>query len=399
MIASASRAAILALAGRVSAGRLTVLEGGRSYLVGPGGPPEATIEIRDRGAWPLLARGVRGCIEAYCRGLWDSPDLCAVVRVAARNVGAFDELRGRVSWLRTPVLEAMSGFRRNTAAASRRDIAAHYDLGNDFFSLMLDPTMMYSCAVFDHPEWTLYEASRRKLDMVCDKLELGATDRVAEIGSGWGGFAIHAATSRGCRVTATTISPAQHRLALQRSRDGGLADLVDVRLDDYRELRGSYDKLVSIEMIEAVGYRDFGTFFRCCSSLLKADGSMLLQAIVIDDRLFEVAKVSRSFIRRQMFPNGCLPCPRAIAAAVADHSDLRVVHLEDLTAHYPETLRRWRCNFDVANARLEQLGYDERFRRLWRLYLAYSQAGFEERRTAVVQMVLAKTGCARVGRR
>ena len=227
---------------------------------------------------------------------------------------------------------------------------------------------------------------------MCRQLELRADDHVLEIGTGWGGFAVHAAVTRGCRVSTTTISREQFDHACARVRAAGVEDLVTVLCEDYRDLRGSYDKLVSIEMIEAVGYRDFGTFFGRCSDLLADDGRMLLQAIVIDDRAYEVEKASPSFIRTHIFPDGCLPSLEVIARCLARHTDMRTVGLDDLTPHYPETLRRWRANFEAAAGRLQDLGYDERFRRLWRMYLAYCEAGFAERRIGVVQMLLAKPG-------
>ena len=338
----------------------------------------------------MIGRGVAGCVEAYVDGLWDSPDLPAVFRVAARNVATLDLARTRMTPFTTPFLRARSGFARNTPARSRRDIGTHYDLGNDLFALMLDPLMMYSCGLFEHRESTLHQAQLRKLEVVCEKLDLAAGDRVIEIGSGWGGFAVYAAQTRGCHVTTTTISRAQYELATQRVRDAGLQDLVDVRMDDYRALRGTYDKLVSLEMIEAVGHRDFGTFFARCSDLLAPHGTMLLQAITIQDSAYDVSKQARSFIRRYIFPNGCLPSPHVIADCLAQRTDMQAVHLEDFSHHYGETLRRWRENLDAAEEELGRLGYGTRFRRLWNAYLAYCEAGFEERRISLVQIVLDK---------
>ena len=250
--------------------------------------------------------------------------------------------------------------------------------------------MMYSCALFERPEMTLSEASLAKLEHVCEKLDLGPGDHVLEIGSGWGGFAVHAAATRGCRVTTTTISREQRAYALERVRSAGLSERVTVLLEDYRDLRGRYDKLVSIEMIEAVGWRHFGEFFARCSRLLTPDGTMLLQAVTIDDRAYEVEKASRSFINTYIFPGGCLPSLQAIVVALARHTDMQAVHLEDLTPHYVETLRRWRANFLRNTGRLAELGYDKRFRRLWTLYLCYCEAGFAERRICDVQLLLAK---------
>ena len=379
-----TRAVILALAQRISYGSLTVHEAGRTHVLGPGGPPSATVEVCSPRAWPMIAGGRYRCLKAYREGLWDSPDLTMLFRVAAGNVTKINSIRRPIAFICAP------WQRRNTPKRSHRDISTHYDLGNKLFSLMLDPAMMYSCAIFEHPKSTLEQAQLCKLEMVCAKLDLRPGDRVVEIGTGWGGFAVYAATTRGCHVTTTTISREQYHLAIQRVCDAGVRHLVDVRLEDYRELRGSYDKLVSLEMIEAVGHKDLGTFFECCSNLLVPHGMMLLQVITINDHAYDVVKTSRSFMRTYVFHGGCLPSPLVIADSLARRTDMRTVHLEDFTHHYAETLRRWRANTDAAGAQLELLGYNESFRRLWRLYLAYCEAGFEERLIGLVQMVMAK---------
>jgi cyclopropane-fatty-acyl-phospholipid synthase len=384
-----ARRIVLCLLRRLRSGRLTVLEGERQLVLGRDSP-RATVQINSPQLWPKLLHGSRGLAEAYMHGLWESPDLTAVVRVAARNAKTLDKWRRRLAPARVP-LQVVRGIRaRNTRTRSRDAIAAHYDIGNEFFALMLDETMMYSSAYFPHRDMTLAQASRAKLELVCRKLGLGPGDHVLEIGTGWGGFAVHAARTRGCRVTTATISREQYEQARDRVRAAGVADRVTVLCDDYRDLRGRYDKLVSIEMIEAVGYRDFDTFFARCSNLLADDGAMLLQAIVIDDLAFEVEKASRSFIRTHIFPGGCLPSLEVIERCIARRTDMRAVGLEDLTRHYVETLRRWRARFEAATVRLDGLGYDERFRRLWRMYLAYCEAGFAERRIGSVQMLLAK---------
>ncbi len=380
----------LKLLTRISAGQLTVLEGDKRFVFGSGAP-QATVHVHDRAAWTaMVTRGSRGLGATYRDGLWDSPDLAAVFRVAARNVQGIDEIRRRLTFAREPYQRARSAFRSNTPERSREDIAAHYDLGNELFELMLDPTMMYSCGVFASRDVTLEEASRAKLEMVCEKLALHEGDHVVEIGTGWGGFAVYAAATRGCRVTTTTISREQYDVAVARVREAGLQDRVTVLLDDYRDLRGQYDKLVSLEMIEAVGWKDFGTFFECCSNLLAPDGAMLLQAITMDDRAYDVEKNSKSFIRTYVFPNGCLPSQQVIAGCLAERTDMRTAHLEELTPHYVETLRRWRDNVEQRTEELEALGYDERFRRVWRMYLCYCEAGFAEHRIGLVQAVLAK---------
>jgi cyclopropane-fatty-acyl-phospholipid synthase len=384
-----ARAIAFAFLGKIHTGRLVVVEDGERRAFGSG-LPQATVVVRSPRVWRKLLRGSRGLAESHIDGLWDSPDVTAVIRLAARNVDGLDRLRRRLAPVRAPFHWLVSHLRSNTRRRSRKAIAAHYDLGNDLFALMLDPTMSYSSAVFERPGMTLEEASIAKLERICDRLDLGPDDHVVEIGTGWGGFAVHAAVTRGCRVTTTTISREQHDYAVDLVRREGVEHLVTVLLDDYRDLTGSYDKLVSIEMIEAVGWRHFGTFFAKCSELLRPDGAMLLQAITIDDRAYEVEKAGRSFANTYVFPDGCLPSLEVISRCVSRHTDMRALHLDDFTASYAETLRRWRASFDANAARAERLGYDERFQRLWRLYLSYCEAGFAERRLGVVQVALAK---------
>ena len=383
------RATALVLLRSIRVGSLTFVEDGERRTVGAGSPA-AVINVHHPRFWPLLMRGSRGLAEAYAQGLWDSPDLVAVVRLAARNAVVIDRVRATTAPVWKPRQRVRETLHRRTRQRSRRDIAAHYDLGNGLFERMLDPTMMYSCALFERPGMSLEEASVAKLDRVCERLALGPEDRVLEIGTGWGGFAVHAAATRGCRVVTTTISREQHDYAVQRVRRAGLEDRVTVLMRDYRDLRGTFDKLVSIEMIEAVGWQHIGRFFERCSELLSPHGAMLLQAITIDDRAYEVEKASKSFIREYIFPGGCLPSMEVIMRHVARRTNLQAVQLEDITASYVETLRRWRHNFLAHAHELAGLGYDERFRRLWSLYLAYCEAGFAERRICDVQLLLAK---------
>jgi cyclopropane-fatty-acyl-phospholipid synthase len=374
---------------RIAQGSLTVIENGEPRVYGSG-PPAATMVVRRSRTWRMGLSGSRGLAEAYAAGHWNSPDLVALVSLAARNASGLDRLRARLGPVRTPVQRARAYFRRSTRRRRRRDIAAHYDLGNQLFSRMLDPTMSYSCAVFAEAGMSLEEAQLAKLELICRKLDLGPDDHLLEIGTGWGALAVHAALTRGCRVTTTTISREQHEYARAAVMRAGMQDRVTVLLEDYRDLTGRYDKLVSIEMIEAVGWRHTGAFLAKCSELLVSEGAMLLQAIAIDDRAYEVEKTSRSFMNTYIFPGGCLPSLEAIARGVARHTDMQMLHLEDLTPHYVETLRRWRRNFAGHAFELARLGFDERFRRLWTLYLAYCEAGFAERRILDVQLLLGK---------
>jgi cyclopropane-fatty-acyl-phospholipid synthase len=374
---------------RIAHGSLTVVEHGERRVYGSGAPAAMFI-VRSPRTWRMGLRGSRGLADAYAAGLWDSPDLVALVRLAARNATGLDRLRRRLAPVRGPVQRVRARLTSSTRRRRRRDIAAHYDLGNELFSRMLDPSMSYSCAVFEDAAATLEEAQLAKLELICEKLDLRPDDHLLEIGAGWGGLAVHAARTRGCRVTTTTISREQHAYALEAVRRAGIEDRVTVLLEDYRDLSGRYDKLASIEMIEAVGWRHTGRFFARCSELLAPHGAMLLQAIVIDDRAYEVEKASRSFINTHIFPGGCLPSLEVIARDVARRTDMQIAHLEDLTPHYVETLRRWRERFAEHDEELSALGYDERFRRLWDLYLSYCEAGFAERRILDVQLLLGK---------
>jgi cyclopropane-fatty-acyl-phospholipid synthase len=389
VIVAASRLVAKLLLRRIAVGSLVVVEPGVRRRFGTGAPT-ATVEIRSPRVWPMLMRGSRGLAEAYERELMDSPDLVALIRVAALNATGLDRIRASFAPVLRPIRALASLGRPSTPARRHRDIAAHYDLGNELFRRMLDPTLSYSCAVFDHGDETLEEAQVAKLELVCDKLELAPGDRVLEIGTGWGAFALHAAATRGCHVTTTTISREQYDYAVASVKRAGLEDRVTVLMQDYRHLAGIYDKLVSIEMIEAVGWRHFGVFFAKCSELLEPDGAMLIQAITIDDRAYEIEKAAKSFINTRIFPGGCLPSLEVITHSVAARTDMQAIDLEDITVHYVETLRRWRRNFNASAAELPGLGYDERFRRLWTLYLAYCEAGFAERRICAVQLMLAK---------
>ena len=295
-----------------------------------------------------------------------------------------------VKWLVKPLHLLQRYLRRNTLKGSRRNIGDHYDLGNDLFELFLDQTMMYSCGVFQQPQATLQEASEAKLALICEKLQLKPTDHVLEIGTGWGGFAVFAAQHYGCHITTTTISRQQYDYARQRVREAGLDDRITLLCDDYRELNGSYDKLVSIEMIEAVGYRHYDTYFKKCSELLRPNGMMLLQSISIPDQRYPVAKKSIDFIQRYIFPGGCLPSVAALSTAIARRTDMRIFHLEDIGPHYATTLHHWRERFLANIEKVRQLGYPDRFIRMWEYYLCYCEGGFRQQSIGTVQLLLTK---------
>jgi cyclopropane-fatty-acyl-phospholipid synthase len=393
MINALCRQIVLTLLRATRHGTLELREDDRTYIfgrTGSAGDPAVRIEVRDPRVYRALLRASLGLSEAYADGWFDCSDLPELARLAALNMPATDRWRRA---LRPLVALPQAGLRwlaRNTPARARRQIAAHYDIGNDLFGLMLDDTMMYSCAIFEQPDVSLHEAQLTKLDRICAKLQLSPSDHVLEIGTGWGGFAIHAASNYGCRVTTTTISQAQLALARERVVAAGVDDRVTLLLEDYRNLTGTFDKLVSIEMIEAVGWQYFDTFFKRCAALLKPEGAMLLQAITIDGRAYHIEKAKKSFANTHVFPGGCLPSLEVISRSVARVTDLRPVHLEDITAHYVRTLHCWRENFNAQLDRVRSLGYDGRFQRTWELYLAYCEGGFGGGRIADVQLLLAK---------
>ena len=366
---------------RLERGELTVA--GERYGTGS---PRAEIRVHDPRFWAEVAYGGSvGAGEAYMLGYWSADDLVAALRIVAANRAVLDGLETGFAALSAPLRKMLHWAARNTRSGSRRNIAAHYDLGNEFFALFLDPTMMYSSAVFEHPGMTLEEASVAKLERICRRLELEPGDRVLEIGTGWGGFAMHAASRYGCHVTTTTISGEQHALARRRVREAGLDDLVTLVRKDYRDLEGRYDKLASIEMIEAIGHEYFETFFAKCASLLEPGGRMALQAITIADRRYDAARKSVDFIKRHIFPGCCIPSVTRLLQAATRASDLRLVHLDDIGPHYATTLRLWRENLLGNAARVRALGYPEEFLRRWEFYLAYCEAGFAERALGDVQ--------------
>jgi cyclopropane-fatty-acyl-phospholipid synthase len=377
---------------RIRGGHLELIEpdGNRLAFGDPHADLTATVDVHSTAFYRALLGGSVGLGEAYRDGIWDCDDLVSLVRIAARNMGALDRLRGRLHPVLSPMQRTLWRVPRNTKRASRSHISAHYDLGNDLFALYLDESMMYSSAVFPDPDASLAEGQLNRLERICQTLELGPDDHLLEIGTGWGAMAAYAARNYGCRVTSTTISTEQREGALRRIRDAGVEHRVTVQLEDYRDLRGRYTKLVSLEMIEAVGWQYFDEFFRRCSDLLEPDGLFFLQAIVIDDRLYEQEKATRSFSNKLIFPGGCLPSVEVIQHCVARETDMSTVWLDEIGAHYARTLELWRQRF-VANADLAaELGYDEPFRRLWTLWLAMCEAGFREGRLRDVQMLFAK---------
>ena len=393
MLDRMARRVIFSRLAQLRTGRILVEEDGRSCTLGADDGAVVRVTVRDSRVWRRFARkGALGAAEAYIDGDWSTDDLPGLQRLFLRNRDLL--LRIDRGGSRTGAWAARIGhaFRRNSRRGSRKNIRAHYDLGNDFFEIFLDETLTYSCGIFDRPDASLREASVEKLDRICRKLDLRPEDHVLEIGAGWGSFAMHAAARYGCRVTTTTISREQATRARERIREAGLTDRITVLETDYRDLDGTYDKVVSIEMIEAVGHEYLDEYFARCSSLLAEDGAMAIQAIVMPEQGYARYLRSVDFIQKHVFPGSCLPSVGSMTAAVGRSTDLSVVGLKDIGLHYATTLAAWRRNFLRRRADVRRLGYPERFLRMWNYYLAYCEAGFSERAIGTVQVMLAKPG-------
>jgi cyclopropane-fatty-acyl-phospholipid synthase len=383
--------------------RLAGLRGGELRLIdGMGdvrlgqheeGGLRATLRVQDPEFYRCVAsNGSVGAGEAYMDGLWRCDDLVALMRLLVRNRDLLDGMEGGLAKLGGMAMRAVHALRRNTKTGSRKNISAHYDLGNPLFELFLDDNLMYSSAIFASAEESLESASQRKLARICEKLDLKPTDHLLEIGTGWGGMALYAASKFGCRVTTTTISREQHALASERIAKAGLSDRVTLLLEDYRDLRGSYDKLVSIEMVEAIGHQYLDTYMSKCASLLKDDGLAVIQAITIEDHRYQQALQSVDFIKRHIFPGSFIPCVSAMVNAAAHSGQLRLLNLEDIGPSYALTLKHWRQRFFARIDEVRALGYDERFVRMWEFYLCYCEGGFIERSISDVQLLFARSG-------
>ena len=391
-----SRKLLLRVLSNIRIGSFTIRDGGEVFRLGRAGvpgEPQAEVTVHNRRVYrKILTGGTIASGEAYIEGDWSTPDLTAVTRLFSANLQTLESMQSKQHWTVRAALKLAHLANRNTREGSKRNISAHYDLGNDFFRLFLDPTMMYSAALFDGPAATLERASVAKLDEICRQLELSADDHLVEIGTGWGGMAIHAASNYGCRVTTTTISREQYEYAQEKVRELGLEDRITVLCEDYRNLTGKYDKLVSIEMIEAVGHEFYGSYFTTCSNLLKPHGKMVLQAITMTDQRYDQARHAVDYIKRYIFPGGCLPSISVIAGHLAEDTDLQMVHLRDITEDYAETLAEWHRRFNDNLETVRDMGFDERFIRMWQFYLSYCEGGFRERIIGTVQLSFAKPG-------
>lgn len=380
-------------------GTITVREGHSEHTFGRSDkkfPLHATIIVHEASFYSdVIFGGTVGSGEAYMAKSWDCNELTDLVRIIIRNEHVLNSLEGGFGKLMQPLNKAFHFLHRNSLSGSRKNIEAHYDLGNDMFELFLDPTMMYSSGVFENPDDSMEQASIAKLDRICQKLQLDEKDHLLEIGTGWCGFAVYAAKNYGCHVTTTTISQQQYEYAEQRIKQEGLQDRITLLCEDYRSLTGKFDKLVSIEMIEAVGHEYHKTYFQHCSDLLKPEGMMLLQSITIADQRYQAAKNEVDFIQRYIFPGGCLPSVNQIASNVSEHTDMRIYHLDDIGPHYATTLARWRQRFFSNIEDIQKLGYSETFTRMWNFYLCYCEGGFIERSIGTAQVLMTKPLCQR----
>jgi cyclopropane-fatty-acyl-phospholipid synthase len=394
-----SRGIFFALMKDFKIGKLILIEKNQQYPFGQsskGVSLEAIIHVHHpRFYTSTVFGGSLGSAEAYMAGLWSTSHLTHVIRLVILNRQLMEKMDKGWSWLCNPVHKWYHYFRRNTLKGSKENIVAHYDLGNDFYRLFLDETLTYSCGIFEHETTTLEDASTAKYDRICRKLQLHPGDHVMEIGGGWGGFSIYAAKNYGCRVTTTTISDEQYALAKKRIAASGVSHRIRLLRKDYRHLGGRYDKLVSIEMIEAVGHQYLDTFFHICSRLLKANGMMLLQTITIIDQVFDAHKGSVDFIKRYIFPGSCIPSIHAMMCSIARKTDLKLFHLEDITPHYVRTLAEWRKRFFNHMDDIRNMGFSNAFIRMWEYYFSYCEAGFAERYIGDVQMLLTKPMCKR----
>ncbi|TVR40335.1 MAG: class I SAM-dependent methyltransferase [Planctomycetota bacterium] len=392
---AAYRASVLRRLEKVQHGGLRIIEGDSIIEMGkPDHALQVRLDIHDPRFWKELALGGgNGAAEAYIMGWWDCNDLVGLVRILCNERQLLTKIEGGLAWLSRPARRIAHLFNRNSRSGAARNISAHYDLGNEFFARMLDESMMYSAAIYPHPQASLAEAQTHKLNRICQQLDLSADDHLLEIGSGWGGMALHAASHFGCRVTTTTISREQYRWCQERVRLAGLQDRIEILLQDYRDLQApgkGYDKLVSIEMIEAIGYRQYQTFFATCQHLLKPEGLALIQAITIADQEFDRAKHHVDFIKRYIFPGSCIPSLSALQQAMTRASDLRTVDLEDITPHYAQTLKHWRERFHAQHHDISAMGFSEHFMRMWDFYLAYCEGGFAERAIGDIHLLVAR---------
>ena len=396
------RRIVLSRLEKLQSGQIALSEDGKHYMFGQltdEFPLTVQLDVLSPKFYSDVAfGGAIGAGEAYIHGHWACAELTEFLRILVRNRDVLEKVDSGLALLGKPLQKLFHVLNRNTRAGSRKNIASHYDLGNEFYKLWLDAKMMYSCAYFDSHDTSLEDASSEKLDRICRKLDLSAGDSVIEIGTGWGGFAIYAAKHYDCHVTTTTISQQQYDYAKREVIAAGLEDKITLLFRDYRDLDGRFDKLVSIEMIEAVGHEFHDEYFKKCCDLLKPNGQMLLQTITIADQRYEQYKTGVDFIKRYIFPGGCLTSVTDMSRTMTRHTDMRAIHLEDIGPHYATTLRHWHDRFFARIDKVRELGYSDAFVRMWQFYLCYCEAAFTERAIGTVQMLIMRPGarCERI---
>ena len=378
---------------KIKTGQITIIEGSQKFYFGKKDKLNVTVTVHDPRFFGALAFGGSiGVSEAFMQKFWSVSDLTKLIRIMAINQNTMDQLEGLFNMFLKPILKCLHYLNQNSVKGSEINISKHYDLGNDFFSLFLDSTMMYSSAVFKTPHDSLYQGSIHKLETICQGLELTSQDHIIEIGSGWGGFAIYAAKHYGCKVTTTTISKEQYKYVSQKIKDLKLSHKITVLFCDYRHLKGQYDKLVSIEMLEAVGYQYYETYFKVCASLLKPQGLAVIQTITITDQRYEKAKRSVDFIQRYIFPGSCIPSITALQNSMTQSSDLKIYSIHDIGTHYARTLALWRERLFKNLNDIKALGFDDAFIRMWHFYFSYCEGGFEEKVISDIHLKLVKPG-------
>ncbi|MDC0542671.1 cyclopropane-fatty-acyl-phospholipid synthase family protein [Methylophilaceae bacterium] len=378
---------------QIKDGHIIIKDGESISKYGKQGNLSAKINVLDSVFYKnIILGGTIGASESFIRGEWSSSNLTNVIRVLARNTEAQDKLENFFTLLSQPFLKVMHKLNENSVRGSKKNISRHYDLSNDFFSLFLDKNMMYSSAIYKTRKTSLEDATINKLDVICKKLKLKKTDHIIEIGTGWGGFAIYAVKNYGCKVTTTTISIEQYKFAKQKIKEAGLGRQINILLKDYRLLKGQYDKVVSIEMIEAVGYQFYDEYFKIISQLLKDDGDALIQAITIKDQRYSKAIHSVDFIQKYIFPGSCIPSITAIQNSLTNTTDLVINDVRDIGHHYARTLADWRKKFLKNKREIRKLGFDDKFLRMWLFYFAYCEGGFEEKVISDIHLHITKPG-------
>jgi cyclopropane-fatty-acyl-phospholipid synthase len=388
-----ARALVFNQLNKIKIGHIVIIEGNNKFSFGKKDKLNVTVTVHDPRFYGALAFGGSiGVSEAFMQKFWSTSDLTKLIRIMAINQNTMDQLEGLFNIFLKPILKCLHYLNQNSVKGSEINISKHYDLGNDFFSLFLDSTMMYSSAVFKNPHDSLYKGSIHKLEIICQGLELTSQDHIIEIGSGWGGFAIYAAQQYGCKVTTTTISKEQYKYVKQKIKDLKLSHKITILFSDYRHLKGQYDKLVSIEMLEAVGYQYYDTYFKVCSNLLKPQGLAVIQTITITDQRYEKAKRSVDFIQRYIFPGSCIPSITALQNSMTQSSDLKIYSIHDIGTHYARTLALWRKEFFKNLLDIKGLGFDDAFIRMWHFYFSYCEGGFQEKVISDIHLKLVKPG-------